>query len=86
MAGDDDGLQDWAADYDGEGQDRAERDRGDRGVVMMAAAKMVVAEDSGSGQQPAKVANNGNGPQGHVRLGGSIQRERLRAGSKQQWH
>ncbi len=48
---DDNGLQDWAADYDGEGQERAVRDGGDRGVVMMAVAKMVAAEVSGSGQQ-----------------------------------
>jgi hypothetical protein len=49
MAADDDGLQDWAADYDGEGRERAARDGGDSGVAMMAAAKMTAAEDSGGG-------------------------------------
>ncbi len=48
---DDDGSRDWAADYDGEGRERAARDGGDRGVVMMAAAKMAVADDSGGGRQ-----------------------------------
>ncbi len=50
-AADDDGLQDQVADYDGEGRERAARDGGDRGVVMMAVAKMVVAEDSSGRQQ-----------------------------------
>jgi hypothetical protein len=36
-----------AADCDGEGQERAVRNSGDRGVVMMAA----VAEDGGDGRQ-----------------------------------
>ncbi len=49
MAGDDNGLQDWVADYDREGQERAGRDGGDRGVVMMAAAKMAAVDDSGGG-------------------------------------
>jgi hypothetical protein len=54
MAADDDGLQDWAADYDGEGQEQAARDGRYSGVVIMAAAKMAVtkmavAEDSGNG-------------------------------------
>ncbi len=44
---DDNGLQDWAADYDGEGQERAVRDGRDSRVSMMAAAKMAAAEDSG---------------------------------------
>ncbi len=48
---DDKGLQDRAADYDGEGQDWAARDDGDSGVVMMSLAKMAVAEDSGGGWQ-----------------------------------
>jgi hypothetical protein len=50
-AADEDGLQDWAADYDGEGQEWAARDGGGSGVAMMAAAKMAVAEDSGGRQQ-----------------------------------
>jgi hypothetical protein len=49
MAADDDGSQDWAADYDGEGRERAVRDGGDSGVAMMAVAKMVAAEYSGGG-------------------------------------
>jgi YD repeat-containing protein len=51
MAADDDGLQDWAADYDGEGRERAARDGRDSGMVMMAAAKMAAAEDSSRGGQ-----------------------------------
>jgi hypothetical protein len=46
---DDDGLQGWAAGYDGEGRERAARDGGDSGVAMMAAAKMAAAEDSSGG-------------------------------------
>ncbi len=49
MAADDDGLQDWVAECDGEGQERAARDGGDSGVVMKAAAKMAATEHSGSG-------------------------------------
>ena len=36
---------DWVADCDGEGQERAVRDSGDRAVVMMAAA----LKDGGGG-------------------------------------
>ncbi len=43
---DDDDMQDWAADCNGEGQERAVRDCGDSRVAMMAAT----AED-GSGEQ-----------------------------------
>ncbi len=50
-AADDNCLQDWVADYDGEGQEQAARDGRDSGVVVMAAAKMVAAEDSGGAQQ-----------------------------------
>ncbi len=49
MVVDDNCLQDRAADYDGEGHERAVRDGGDSRVAMMAAAKMAAAEDSGSG-------------------------------------
>jgi hypothetical protein len=35
---DDDKTQDWAADCNGEGRERAVRDGGDSRVVMMAAA------------------------------------------------
>jgi hypothetical protein len=48
-AADNDGLQDWVADYDGEGREWAAREGRDSGVVMMAAAKMAASEDSGSG-------------------------------------
>jgi hypothetical protein len=48
---DDDSSQDWVADYDGEGQERAVRDGGDSRVAMMAAAKMAAAKDSGGGRQ-----------------------------------
>ncbi len=51
MAVDDNGLKDQAADYDGEGQERAARDGGDRGVVMMGVAKMAAVEDSSGGRQ-----------------------------------
>ena len=49
-AADDDGLQDRAADYDGEGRERATRDGGDSGVAMMTASKMAAAEDSDGGR------------------------------------
>ncbi len=48
-AADDDGLQDQAVDYDGEGRERAVRDGRDSGLVMMTAAKIAAAEDSGGG-------------------------------------
>jgi hypothetical protein len=44
MVADDKDTRDWAADCNGEGQERAVRDDGDSRVVMMAAA----AEDGGS--------------------------------------
>jgi hypothetical protein len=47
---DDNNTHDWAADCNGEGQERAVRDCGDSGVVMMAAA----AEDGGGGQQQGR--------------------------------
>jgi hypothetical protein len=49
MVVDEDGLQDQAADYEGEGQVRAARDGVDSGVVMMAAVKMAATEDSNGG-------------------------------------
>jgi hypothetical protein len=45
LAPNDNGLQDWAANYDREGQKRAVRDGKDSGVVMMAGAKMAAGED-----------------------------------------
>jgi hypothetical protein len=46
---DDNGSRDQVADYDEEGRERAARDGEDRGVVMMAAAKVAAAEDSSGG-------------------------------------
>jgi hypothetical protein len=45
IAVEDNGMQDRGADYNGEGQERAEREGRDSGVVMMAA----VAEHGRSG-------------------------------------
>jgi hypothetical protein len=47
MVADEDNTRNWAADCDGEGQERAVRDSGDSGVVMMAAAM----ENGGGGQR-----------------------------------
>ncbi len=47
--------QDWAADYNGEGQEWAAREGGDSGVAMMAAA----AEDSGGGRQWRRLMTTG---------------------------
>ncbi len=63
MVADNDNMRDWAADCGGEGQERAVRDRGDSGVVMMAAA----AEEQ---RTMAKVDNDSGGQQRHARLGG----------------
>ncbi len=46
-AADNNGMQDQAADYDGEGQERAARDGKDSRVTMMAA----VAEDDSGGRR-----------------------------------
>jgi hypothetical protein len=46
-AADDNGMQDWVADYSGEGQEWATRDSGDSRVAMIAA----VTEDGSSKQQ-----------------------------------
>jgi hypothetical protein len=45
MVADDKDTQDWAADCNGEGGERAVRDGGDSGVVMMAG----MAEHGGGG-------------------------------------
>jgi hypothetical protein len=65
MVADDDDMQNWAADFNGEGQERSVRDSRDSGVAMMAAA----AED-GSGKQQwrwwrmtATADNNSGGQQ-----------------------
>jgi hypothetical protein len=64
MAVDDNGSQDYAAGYDGEGQERAARDGKKSRVAMMAVVKTVAAEDNSSGQQQGwwrtMVANNGS--------------------------
>ncbi len=44
IVAEDNGMQDWAADYNGKGQERAAREGGDSRVAMMA----VAAEDGGS--------------------------------------
>jgi hypothetical protein len=44
---DDNNTREWVVDCNGEGQERAVRDGGDSGVVMMAAS----AEDGGGGQR-----------------------------------
>jgi hypothetical protein len=48
-AEDDEGLQDQARGYDGEGREWVARDGKDSGVMMIAVAKMPAAEDSGGG-------------------------------------
>jgi hypothetical protein len=45
MVADDNDMQDWVADFNGEGRERAVREDGDSKVVMMA----VAVEDSGGG-------------------------------------
>jgi hypothetical protein len=54
-------MQDWVADYNGEGQEQVAREGGDSGVVMMAA----VAEDGGGRRQwrQKMAAVDGNGGQ-----------------------
>ncbi len=47
IAAEDNGMQDWVADYDREGQERAAREGRDSKVAMMAAA----AEHCGGGRQ-----------------------------------
>jgi hypothetical protein len=47
IAAEDNGMREWAADYDGEGNERVAREGGESGVVMMAAA----AEGGGGGRQ-----------------------------------
>ncbi len=60
-AADDDGSRDRAADYDGEGQERAVSDGGDSRVAMMAAAKMAAAEDSSGGRRRRTTAADEDG-------------------------
>jgi hypothetical protein len=63
--GDEDDTRDWAADCDGDGQERAVRDGRDSRVVMMAAA----AEDGGGGrrrQRRTTTAADDNGMQDWV--------------------
>ncbi len=72
MAAYDDGLQDRAVEYDGEGQERAARDGGDSGVAMMTAVwpqwKTVAANNNsnGGGQQRRMTAADDNGTQDWV--------------------
>ncbi len=48
ISADDNSMQDWAADYDGEGQEWVAREGGDSGVAMMDAA---ADKDSSGGHQ-----------------------------------
>ncbi len=47
IAAEDNGMQDWATDYDREGKERVAREGGDSGVAMMATR----AEGGGGGQR-----------------------------------
>jgi hypothetical protein len=89
-AADDNGSQDWAADYDGEGWVWAARDGGGSRVVMMDAAKMMAVEDSGGGQQQwwwrTTAVDNGSRQRWLARSGSRIQRGRSRVDGEQQWH
>ncbi len=66
IAAEDNGMQDWAADYNGEGQERAAREGRDSREVMMTA----VAEHGSGGQQwwrwatTAMADNNSGGDKG----------------------
>jgi hypothetical protein len=84
------GLQDQAADYDGEGWERTARDGGDSRVAMMAAAKMAAAEDSGGGRQQQWWRTPGldgsSGRQRHARLGSRLKQGKLGAGGEQRQH
>ncbi len=57
----DNGMQDWVANYKGEGQEQVAREGGDSEVAMMAAA----AEDGGGRRQwqwwRTKAADDGSG-------------------------
>jgi hypothetical protein len=93
IAAEDNGMQDQAADYDGEVQERAARVGRDSGVAMMAA----VAEDGGGGQRLGRwtttaMADDDSGGQQrwrmmtHARLSDRLLGGRRRAGGKQQRH
>jgi hypothetical protein len=75
----------WAADCDGEGQERAVRNSGDSGVVMMAA----VAEDGGNGRQwrrQTMTAADNNGLQDWVAdYKGDGQERAARDGGDTEW-
>ncbi len=90
IAADENGLQDWAVDYDGEGQEWVAREGRDSRLARMAAAKMAAAVDSGGERQQQwwwmMAVDNGSQRQWHARLGGGLQWGRLRAGSKKQQH
>ncbi len=61
MVADNNNMRDWAADCDGEGRERAVRDGGDSGVVMITAS----AEDGGGRrwQRQTTTAADNNGMQ-----------------------
>ncbi len=82
---DDDDTRDWAADCDGEGQERAVRDSGDSGVVMVAA----VVEDGGGrgrGQRRTTAMADDNGMQDWVAdYKGDGQEQAARYGGDTEW-
>ncbi len=65
---DNDDTHDWAADCDGEGQERAVRDGGDSGVVMVA-----VAAADGNGMRDWAAAYEGDGQERAARDGGDTE-------------
>ncbi len=82
---DDDDTGDWAADCNGEGQERAVRDGEDSRVVMMAAA----VEDGGRGrrrQRQTTTAADDNGMQDWAAdYEGDGQGRMARDGGKTEW-
>ncbi len=93
IAVEDNGMQDWAADYDKQGKERVVREGRDSGVGIMAAAA-----EGGSGRQQwrqwttaATVDNNSSGRQRPrmmtaCKIERQLQGGKRRAGSKQQRH
>jgi hypothetical protein len=92
-AADNNGMQDWAADYKGDGQEQVARDGRDmEWQLRLWRWKVAAVDNVGRGQQQrqrqTKTAadDKGSGQQRHVRLGDGLQGGRRRVGSKQQWH
>ncbi len=82
---DDDDMQDWAADCDGEGQERVVRDSGDSGVVIMA-----MAAEHGSGRRrwwrwaTMAMADNDSGGQQRRRMTKACKIERQTTRGKEE--